>query len=437
MTFRKTIPLILFLLTQAAAALPAQTDSLALSLAQLFEQGVAQSLRLRADALKQEAADEQWRAARAAQLPDVQVGARAGIVGQPLIWERGLAGVTRPDIPDWMQNYSLDFQQPIYQGGRLRGTIRKANLERETAQWQTSADRATLKLGLLTYYLNLFTLFKEHEVLTRNIEEAEQRLANIQRMKREGLITDNDVLRSQMQLTNDRLALQETENSITLASQQITVLLGIDEQLIVKPDTTLLHRVGLLRPYQSYIDEAYLNEPEMRLAALQTELARTNLQLSQAALRPGLSLTASNTLARPVSRTLADMYNNNWNIGLSLNYPLSALYKSRHPVRRSRLLVLLQQTAQEQEKQQIRIAVRTAYLRHQEALQRVDALMLSVRQAKENYRIMQNRYLNQLVILTDLLDASTVRLNAELQLVRARTQLLYTYYQLQKICGLL
>ena len=60
---------------------------------------------------------------------------------------------------------------------------------------------------------------------------------------------------------------------------------------------------------------------------------------------------------------------------------------------------------------------------------------LSVRQAEENYRIMQNRYLNQLAILTDLLDANSVRLNVELQLVTARTRVIYTYYQLQKACG--
>ena len=70
-------------------------------------------------------------------------------------------------------------------------------------------------------------------------------------------------------------------------------------------------------------------------------------------------------------------------------------------------------------------------LRHHEALQQVEALKLSVKQAEENYRIMQNRYLNQLAILTDLLDANSVRLNAELQLTSARTRVIYTYYQLE------
>ena len=33
------------------------------------------------------------------------------------------------------------------------------------------------------------------------------------------------------------------------------------------------------------------------------------------------------------------------------------------------------------------------------------------------------------------LDANSVRLNVELQLVTARTRVVYTYYQLRKACG--
>lgn len=43
-----------------------------------------------------------------------------------------------------------------------------------------------------------------------------------------------------MQLTNDRLSLQETDNSLILVSQQLDILIGLDENLLLKPDTTLL-----------------------------------------------------------------------------------------------------------------------------------------------------------------------------------------------------
>lgn len=413
----------------------AQTDSLSLSVEQLFEQGIAQSLRIGADQLKEEIADLRARTARTLRLPDIEVGLKGGYVGQPVVFEHGLSDPARPDAPDWSQNYAIDFTQPLYRGGKIKYAIRQADLQRNIAALQTATDQADLKLELLRQYLDLFSLYKQHQVLARNIAESERRLKDIRQMKREGLITNNDVLRSEMQLTDNNLSLLQTENNIRLVSQQLDILLGLDEGLLLRPDTTLLDKVFVLESYDDYVLQAYDADPAMRLLQQQTELARNNIRLTRADNLPNLSLYASNTLARPVSRTLADMYNNNWNVGLSLSYSLSSLYQNRHKLREARRNVALQRNAEEQQKQDLRIGIRTAYLKHNEALQRVEALKLSVRQAEENYRIMRNRYLSQLAILTDLLDADNLRLNAELQLTTARTQVIYTYYQLQRAAG--
>lgn len=413
----------------------AQTDSLSLSVEQLFEQGIAQSLRIGADRLKEEMAALRARTARTLRLPDIEVGLKGGYVGQPVVFEHGLSDPTRPDAPDWSQNYAIDFTQPLYRGGKIKYAIRQADLQRNIAALQTATDQADLKLELLRQYLDLFSLYKQHQVLARNIAESERRLKDIRQMKREGLITNNDVLRSEMQLTDNNLSLLQTENNIRLVSQQLDILLGLDEGLLLRPDTTLLDKVFVLESYDDYVLQAYDADPAMRLLQQQTELARNNIRLTRADNLPNLSLYASNTLARPVSRTLADMYNNNWNVGLSLSYSLSSLYQNRHKLREARRNVALQRNAEEQQKQDLRIGIHTAYLKHNEALQRVEALKLSVRQAEENYRIMRNRYLSQLAILTDLLDADNLRLNAELQLTTARTQVIYTYYQLQRAAG--
>ena len=173
----------------------------------------------------------------------------------------------------------------------------------------------------------------------------------------------------------------------------------------------------------------------MLLARQQTLLARNEVELTKADYLPTVSLFAGNALARPISRTMDDKFNHTWNVGLSVAYPLSALYKNRYRVNAARLSVRLRESEEEQRKQQTRLTIRTAFLRHEEAVERVEALKLSVRQAMENYRIVQNRYLNQLAILTDLLDANSVLLDAELQLTTARTQVVYTYYELQRACG--
>ena len=380
-------------------SLYAQRDTLCLSLQQLFERGTKQHLQLAADRLKEEMAHERAMTARASRLPELNVGLKGGFLGQPIVWQNGMSNPTYPESPDWQQNYAIDFSQPIYQGGKIRYAIRQADLEQEIARLQTVTDQAEIKLVLLEQYLNLFSLYKQHFVLNRKIDESERRLKDIRQLKAEGIITNNDVLRSEMQLTNDRLLKNETENNICIVSQQLDILIGLDEHLLLIPDTTLLSQECPIIDYDDYVGRAVLSDPALLLA-------ENNIRLIRAEQLPHLSLTASNTLARPVSRTLADMYNNSWNIGLSFSYPISSFYRNRHRIREARQNVLLMQNAEEQKQQHIRMNVQTALLKHREAIDRVDALRLSVRQAEENYRT-------------------------------ARTQVIYTYYELQRAIGAL
>ena len=66
------------------SSINAQTDSLFLTVDQLFERGVQYSLQLQADAMKESMAQERMRTARSAQLPELQIGLKGGFVGQPI-----------------------------------------------------------------------------------------------------------------------------------------------------------------------------------------------------------------------------------------------------------------------------------------------------------------------------------------------------------------
>lgn len=420
------------------APLPAATQPrLLLSVDSLLQLGMAQNVQLRILRQQEEMARSRAKTARTAKLPEVQVGLKGGYLGQPIVFREGLSHPTRPQSPHWLQNYEIDLSQPIYQGGRIRYSIEKADIEQKIAELQTLQNEADIKLALLEQYMQFFSLYKQQTVLARNIEESTKRLENIKSKKRQGLITNNDVLRSELQLTNDRLALQEVDNSLTLMSQQLDILLGLDEQTLIVPDTTLLRQINPTSDYADYLQKAYRDDWTMRRLRQETQLALNNQRLVKAEFLPQLSLYAGNTLARPITRTMADYYNNSWNIGLTLSYPLSSLYKNRHKLEEARLNIDASQQQEELRKQSLRMEIRTALIRHQEAQDRVKALEFSVRQARENYRIMRNRYFGQLSILTDLLDANSVLLDAELQLTTARARVIYTYYELQKACGLL
>lgn len=57
----------------------------------------------------------------------------------------------------------------------------------------------------------------------------------------------------------------------------------------------------------------------------------------------------------------------------------------------------------------------------------------SVELADQNYSVTSNRYKNDLALLTDMLDASNMKLSADLNLVNARINVIYRYYKMKYI----
>lgn len=417
-----------------ALSLQAQETHL-LPVDELFRLGIENSLDLKAFRIGEAMADDRTRNAQASLFPDIHIGVSTGYLGQPTVFKKGLSQAIHPDVPDWSHSYNAELIQRLYSGGRTRYQIKQASLEKQIATLQLTDDEAGMKMLLLQHYLDLFSLYKQKEVLARNIEEATRRLKDIRQMKKEGLVTHNDEIRSELQQTNYELTYREALDNIAIVSQQLDIILGLDEALLLQPDTLFLSASPSLLQYEEYVRLAYERYPGLKIAETGTQLAQTGVWLTRSDNLPTLSLRAANTLSRPMSSNMEDVFSNNWNIGLSLSYNLSSIYQNRHKVREARQNITLRLNAEEQVKQDIRVQVKTAYVKHTEAIDRVRALQLSVSQANENYRIVQNRYLNQLSTMTDLLDASSIRLEAELQLTNAHTEIIYSYYELMRICG--
>ena len=59
----------------------------------------------------------------------------------------------------------------------------------------------------------------------------------------------------------------------------------------------------------------------------------------------------------------------------------------------------------------------------------------SVELARQNYEVVNSRYLNQMALVTDMVDASNLRLNAELKEVDARINIVYAYYRMKYVAG--
>ena len=104
--------LLIHILAVAPLWLTAQENTHLLSVDELFRLGTENSLQLKKSKLQEVIYNDQKKSAYTDRLPDIQVGASAGIIGQPVIFQRGLSHPVRPETPDWSQNYNISLTQP-------------------------------------------------------------------------------------------------------------------------------------------------------------------------------------------------------------------------------------------------------------------------------------------------------------------------------------
>jgi outer membrane protein TolC len=122
---------------------------------------------------------------------------------------------------------------------------------------------------------------------------------------------------------------------------------------------------------------------------------------------------------------------------VGIKYNIASLYKSKSQIKASKIASqkAIENKALVQEK--LANDIESAIIRKQEAQKVYETQLKGVQLATENYNIIRNRYLDDLVLMTEMLDAENAKIDAEMQAANAQINILFYHYQLKKLSGTL
>ena len=178
--------------------------------------------------------------AKNAQLPTLNAALQGYYLGDAHIIDKDFSNSTRVDMPHFGNTFSIDASQLIWKGGMVKNGIKAQSLKEELTELNYQSNEQSIKLLVLGYYLDLYQLLNQKSVYQQNIQLAEQRLQNINKFYNQGMVTRNDVIRGELQLSNLKLALQVVENNRQILNKQLTTALGLSENTQIVPDETIL-----------------------------------------------------------------------------------------------------------------------------------------------------------------------------------------------------
>ena len=415
----------------------AQTpQSIRLGIDEMFALADENNASIRGFRYAEAAAAEAVKAARNDRLPSIDFSASASLLGDGHLWDRDFSNGMNAPIPRFGNNFALEAAQVIYAGGAVSAGVAMSELKLQSAQAEAEQNRQNIRFLLVGNYLELCKLDNQTEVYRKNIEQTQRLLADIRARQQEGLAIRNDITRYELQLQRLELALTQTENSRAIINDRLATALGIDPKQRIVPDRTVIGSLPSVQA-ESHWQQTAADAPSMRLASLGVAQSKQAIKLAQAGRRPSISLFAGDHLDGPITIEVPPLNKNfnYWYVGVGLNFKISSLYKSGRNVRRAKFASQQAEAFEQLAAENLQSDVREAYIRFNEAFTVCRMQEKNLELAEQNYEVVHNRFLNDLALITDMLDADNAKLSAELDVANARIGILFNYYRLQKVAG--
>ena len=414
-------------------------EPLRMTLQQLFATAEAHNASIQSHATAITEAEQGIAAARAAWRPDVEATASVSYLGNVAIWDRPLKNKFTATTPHFGNNFALMARQTVYSGGAITSGIRLARLAHEMAATDAEENRQRVRFLLTGQYLQLHNLRNQEEVFNQNIALTETLIQQTRQRRDQGVALDNDITRHELQLESLRLGRTRVQDALRIISHQLTTALGMDSTVTILPQDNFATALCPQEGVDAWQTRATENSTGLQKAAIGTRMAEQKVQLERAERLPKIALVAEDHFDGPVTFEIPtlDKNINYWYVGVGVSYHFSSLWKNNRRLQQARTAVQHSRQQQREAAESVENAVQAAYTDYLTSFTELTTREKSVELAAQNYRIIQNRYDNGLALITDMVDAANVKLDAELALVSARINVIYNYYQLRYISNTL
>ncbi len=408
-----------------------------MSLEEIFALADANSKTIQTENTSAAEAKQAIKEAQNGRLPDIDISLSASYLGNGYLLDREFSNGHSISMPHFGNNLAIKVTQLIYGGGAVSNGITLAKLKHEMANVNRESARSRIRFLLTGFYLDLYKYQNALKVYDRNISLTKIIINDTKARNKAGIVLQNDITRYELQLKKLELARRRIENAVEILNYDLVTMLGLPDNTKIKPDSTLLDRPLPLHDLTYWQNQAKNNSHSVKQSTLAIEISKTNEELVRAESRPSIALVAANHFDGPITIEVPviDKNFNYWYVGIGVSFKLSSLYKNNKSIRRAKLGTEFSINRKEEILEQTSLAIQADYTKYLESFDEVMTLEKSVQLAHENYDVVETRYKNDIALITDMLDASNQQLDAELQLVNARINIIFNYYKLRHTSG--
>jgi outer membrane protein TolC len=312
--------------------------------------------------------------------------------------------------PEDEYNFVTSFSQPIFTGFALLNQYKIASLGLDVAEISEKLTRQDIILDAKNAYYSILKAQKLMQVAEITVKQITAQKDVAENMYQVGMSPLNDLLQSQVQLANAKQSLITAQNNLAVAKAQFNTLLRRPVNAPVSVEDILDYM-----PFEQDIDycltQAGENRLEIQVADLDVEIAEKDYKLTQRDYYPSVNVTGTWTRRGTEwdvdgGEGIGDK--NFWDIRATATWDFWEWGRTIYGVREKLSRLSQAKSRKEEILDNIDLEVKEAFLRTKESEKNITTIEKAIEQSKENLRITEERYKEQVSTTTDVLVAQTL-----------------------------
>ncbi|MFA6596685.1 MAG: TolC family protein [Ignavibacteriaceae bacterium] len=444
MTNFRTLFFLLVLLTLTGSTLYGQ-EKLQLSVEQAIQLGLKNSKSLHASMMKVKSNSARVSEVTSSRLPSVRftgVYTRLSEIPPFTIMMPTGPFVLSPSILNSYQ-LKLSLAQPLFTGFRLKSTSEMAEYQLKASEVEFTKDELETAFAVRNAYWSLFKAQEMKKVVDEIVAQMKAHLKDASNLLAQGMLTNNDVLKLQVQLSDVQLKQLEAQNGVQLAQVNLNNTLGVqlNTEVFVSQGEEAMSATQYPAKtdgeLDAFLQKAFEKRGELKAADYRAKASESGVTIAKSRWYPEVSLYGNYYYNRPNSRIFPsqDAFKETWDAGVMVSMDVWNWLATSHQTDQAEAGLAQSLDALGMLKDGITLEVTQNYLNYQQAKQKIIITKLSVEQADENQRITSEKFKNGVALSSDLIDAEVSLLSAKTNYTSALVDLELAKAKLDKSIG--
>jgi outer membrane protein len=327
-----------------------------------------------------------------------------------------------------MLSTSLNSQVTLYNGAKIKNTIRQSQINLEAAELNIQTEQELIGLNILSAYINVLLAKDNVKNSQLQLESSQKQLEYTTARKEAGAISLSAFLNIKSQAASDKTSLIEAENTLRIALVSLMQLMNMPVSQdfdIQQPDVEkLIGNTIETNPLTVY-ELALGIQPNIKTAKLNIESAETGISIAKADALPKLTLNGGIASGRGSNISGVDFgeqFTNSVNpsLGLSLSVPIFQRKQTKTQVKLAQIEANNSELALWDMKNNLRKYIEQACTDAQTAQSNYQALREQLEAENESYQVANEMFTQGMINSVDFLISKNNLIVAENKFTQAK-----------------